>query len=314
MKRMMSFLLALMMIGCTALAWEVSDEMIAFAAQVAPGYHLLDGWQYDDTAMLILSDGADNRYFAGCVKEGDAWSVTLSAPLPEKAWPTLNCPSADTAVVNLYSEELFQTRSPQGDWDCNYTIRLQEDGRWLIEEVRTDNGFLYFSEGRVDAEGHTGGALYGEFLFSRDVTGVDWLTFPITMEEAADQMALDDWAVTAHVAQLYDGPMGDPLALYQPGVPLRILEERNGYCRAAVLGGEMEGWFRMVDLFIGRAQLDAPLTVLPYKELTTGGDCHVLGVWLDDRVHVLSDQFPTGEGFLPEEVVPLGGPFDGPVG
>ena len=143
---------------------------------------------------------------------------------------------------------------------------------------------------------------------------MDWLTFPLTLAEAADQMTLEDWAVTARVAQLFDGPRGDSLALYQPGVPLRLLEQRGAYYRAAILGGETEGWFRMDELLIGRDQLDAPLTVLPWKTLTTGGEVQVLGVWLDDRVHVLSDEFPTGEGFVPEDTVPLGGPFAGPVG
>ena len=312
MKRILALLLALLL-TVPALAWEVSDEMIDFAAQVAPGYFLLNGAHHGNTAMLILEDEDSQLYFAGCVKNGDDWTVTLSAPLPD-VWLEFTHTSSNFAVLNLYSSTRLPGRNSLGDTDRNFTIRLQEDGRWLIEEVRVDDGFLYFSEGRVESEGHTGGTLYGETLFSRDITGVDWLTFPLTLAEAADQMALEDWAVTAQVAQLFAGPRGAPLALYQPGVPLRLLEERGGYYRAAILGGETEGWFRMDELLIGRDQLDAPLTVLPWKTLTTGGDVQLLGVWLDDRVHVLSDQFPTGEGFVPEEIVPLGGPFAGPVG
>lgn len=312
MKRLLSLLIALLL-TTPVLAWEVSDEMIDFAAQVAPGYYLLEGAHRGDTVMLILEDKDSNLYFAGCVKNGDDWTVTLSAPLPD-VWLDLTRTSEDYAVLNLYSSTRLPMRNSLGDTDRNYAIRLQEDGRWLIEEVRVEDGLLYFSEGRVEAEGSTGGTLYGEMLFSRDITEVDWLTFPLTLAEAADQMALDDWAVTARVAQLFDGPMGDSLALYQPGVPLRLLEERRGYYRAAILGGETEGWFRMDELLIGRDQLDAPLTVLPWKTLSTGGDVQVLGVWLDDRVHVLSDEFPAGEGFVPEETVPLGGPFAGPVG
>ena len=309
MKRIIALLLALLL-TVPALAWEVSDEMIDFAAQVAPGYFLLDGAHHGNTAMLILEDEDSQLYFAGCVKNGDDWTVTLSAPLPD-VWLELTHTSANFAVLNLYSSTLLPGRYSLGDTDCNFSIRLQEDGRWLIEEVRVDDGFLYFSEGRVDAEGSTGGTLYGETLFSRDITGVDWLTFPLTLAEAADQMALEDWAVTARVAQLFDGPMGDPLALYQPGVPLRLLEERRGYYRAAILGSKTEGWFRMDELLIGRDQLDAPLTVLPWKTLTTGGDVQVMGVWLDDRVHVLSDEFPSGAGFMQvSDFIP----GDGPVG
>lgn len=308
MKRLLTLLIALLLTGCTALVWEVSGEMIDFAAQVVPDYYLLEGAHHGDTSMLILEDKAGGLYFAGCVKEGDDWTVTLSMPLPD-VWLELTHTSANFAVLNLYSSTRLPGRNALGDMDCNYAIRLQEDGRWMIEEVQVDDGLLYFSEGRADAEGRTGGTLYGELLFSRDITEVDWLTFPLTLAEAADHMALDDWAVTARNAELFDMPAGDSLALYQPGVPLRLLEQKGSYYRAAVMGGETEGWFRMDELLIGHQQLEAPLTVLPWKELTTGGDVQVLGVWLDGRVHVQSDMFPTGEGFLQEhDFVPEGGP------
>lgn len=309
MKRILILLLALLLTA-PALAWEVSDEMNDFAAQVAPGHVLLDGACYGNTAMLILEDEEGVLYFAGCVKNGDGWTVTLSAPLPD-VWPALGYTAPGYAVLNLYSEEIFPPRSALGDMDCNYAIRLQEDGRWLIEEVRTGDCMLYFSEGCVESEGRTGGMLYGEMLFSRDIAGVDWLTFPLTLAEAADRMALEEWAVTRQAARLYDAPQGEALAVYHAGVPLRILAQEGDFVRVAILGGGTEGWFRMEELLIGRDQLDAPLTVLPWKTLTTGGDVRELGLWMDGRIHVESDRFPGGDGYMQiSDFIP----DDGPVG
>lgn len=72
--------------------------------------------------------------------------------------------------------------------------------------------------------------------------------------------------------------------------------------------------FHTEELFIGRSQLDAPLTELPWRTLTTGEQVQVLGMWVDDRVHVLSDHFPTGEGFVTKEILPQDESFAGPVG
>lgn len=239
MKRLLGLLLILLL-AAPALAWEVSDEIIDFAAEVTPGYCLVDATRHSNAAALLVKSDAGDCLLALCRKQEEEWTVTFSTTLPEECFATLTYVSEDTVVLNLYASFSWSTFS--ADTDRSFTIRLQEDGRWLIEAVRLDEVMLYFFEGVAMAEGRSSGTLYGDFLFSRDVTEVDWLAFPVTLEGAADQMALDDWAVTAQITQLFDGPLGESLALYQPGVPLRILEERDGYCRAAILGGETEGF------------------------------------------------------------------------
>lgn len=307
MTRLIALICALLMLAANAVG-EPEDEAAALAAELLPEYTYLDGAQFDQTAMLLLKDAEGREIFAGCVRDGDEWAVTLSTPLPE-AFAVLAHTSPGSTVLNLYNDSIFPTRNPTGDMDCNYTICLQNDGCWIIETVSTGDSILYFSEEYVESEGRTGGMVYGEMLFSRDITQVNWLSFPVTMTEAADQMALDDWAVTAQSAELFDTPHGNALALYHAGVPLRILEQEGEYVRAAILSGETEGWFRQDELFIGHNQLDAPLTVLPWKNLTTGGHVQVLGVWLDGGIHVESDKFPTGEGFLTEsDFIPANGP------
>ena len=309
MTRLIALICALLILAANAVG-ETEDEAAALAAELLPEYTYLDGAQFDQSAMLLLKDAEGREVFAGCVRDGDEWTVTLSTPLPE-AIAVLAHTSPGSTMLNLYNDSIFPMRNPTGDMDCNYTIRLQEDSRWMIETVSTGDSILYFGEEHVESEGRTGGIVYGEMRFSLDITQADWLSLPITLAEAADQMALDDWAVTAQSAVLFDTPHGNSMALYHAGVPLRILEQKDMYYRAAVLGGETEGWFRQDELFIGHDQLDAPLTVLPWKDLTTGGDVQVLGVWLDGRIHVESDNFPTGEGFLTEsDFIPA----DGPVG
>ena len=324
MKRLLTLITAILLLAAPALAWEVSDEMIDFAMQVAPGHTLLDGFLFDDTAMLLLEDAQGQVFFAGCVRDGDEWVVTLSTPIPEGTFAAISYASSSMAVLNLDHSRLFQPRHPLGATDCNFTIRLQE-GSWAIEGIGAGHDSLYFDENCVWSE--FGRVCYGESLFSLDIAEVDWLTVPLTVEEAAARMDVSDWAISAQEAVLYASPDGEALALYNPGTPLLILDRRIGWVEAAVLGGHAVGWFREEGLLIGENQLQASnLTLydLPYRNLNDeldeilvytlpdgyviariepNWDVHfgILGEWADGWLHVFDQTIPGREGFIREE-------------
>lgn len=312
MKRLL--LLIAMMLCTPALAWAVSDEMIDFAAQVLPGYTLLDGVRFDETTMLLLEDAAGTTYFAGCVKEGDEWAVTLSTPLPEGTW------------ANTYHsyEGVMEIGLPD---NSSCTIALESDGRWLLchaHDTSISGDMLWFG---------VLGPYYGDVLMERDVTRLDWTTLPASYEDFLPLVDASRWAVvTGDSAPLF-AEDGSILAEYLPATPVLLLEAAEGKHRVSINGGCVTGWMDDEDLLIGEKQLTVdeegylavaedgrmwgeysytsdealPLYDAPEGAVIgeTGFRLDLLARWPGGWLHVLDHDLGI-DGFLREEsVVPL---------
>lgn len=311
MKRLLALILALMMLAASALAWEVSDEMIDFAAQVAPGYILLDGFLFDNTAMLLLEDAQGQTRFAGCVRDGDEWTVTLSTPLPEGTWA--NTYHSYEGVMELYLPD-----------DNFCTIALQPDGRWLLChacDTSISENMLWFG---------VLGPYYGDVLMERDVTRLDWTSLPASYEDFLPLVDASRWAVVTGDGAPLHAEDGSNLAVYLPATPVLLLEAANGQYRVAINGGSVTGWMDDANLLIGEDQLtvdeegylavvedgflwgeyslmdteDLPLYDVPEGTQIgeTGFRVDLLARWPGGWLHVL-DEDPGLDGFIREDSV-----------
>lgn len=297
MKRIALFIMMTMLLCCltlSALAWEVSPAHEALAARFLPGYTLLDGrcdgdrdvllviapegekrlafcnariavslseplpealfqiadaYLYDDTALLLMEDYEGTAYFVGCVRKDAVWKITVSTALPSGA--------------ALRSAALYWERPGAfGGERIGYSfgVELQEDGRWLIMATDLDSAkstiesYISYRRPFVCTEYH---CLHGELLFSRDVTQVQWHSFPMTLEDVAAQMDLSDWATLGEEAALLDAPGGAPLARFNPGAHLLILGYEGNWVHVAPGGSAVSGWMAADALYIGSRQLEA---------------------------------------------------------
>ena len=299
MKRIASFIMLTLLICLTlpALAWEVSPEHEALAAQHLPGYAVLDGcsdeeltvlfvtspdgenrlafygngavtlseplpehlfqideaYLYGDTALLLMEDYEGALYFVGCVCAAEGWQVTVSTVLPSGTTML-----ADPEGAILYWERPAGLGSSRLGYE--FFVELQEDGRWLVMGTdfhhanATIESYISYHWPFVTTEHHS---LHGELLFSRDVTEVDWLLFPMTLDDVAAQMDLSAWAILGEEASLPDAPGGFSQAQLNPGVHLFILGYEGSWVNVAPGGSAVSGWMAADALFIGSRQLEA---------------------------------------------------------
>lgn len=317
MKRLLLLLTLLLTLAPSALAWNESPELAAFASTHCPDHILLDGQLYPETALLLLETPAGETVLAGCSLTPSGWRISLSTPLPEGMSLRINSPDS----VALYWE------SPvHGDLD--FLVRLQPDGSWLIEEVDSYGHLLTYTPDGVFDE--FASCCWGELLISRDITQVDWLTFPATVEDAAEHMDTSDRAIVAAETLLYDAPGGEAVARYYPGTPLLILSTQEDWLCVSPNGSPVSGWVQADALVLGDAQATAKYLTpddLPLRwfdragvdafvtpdgpllaRLTFDGyssTVYAMGEWFDGWVHVFDRALPGQSGFIPSDKLRL---------
>ena len=215
---------------------------------------IADAHVFADTAMLLMEDYEGTAYFVGCIRKDTAWTITVSTALPSGA--ALQHPSPGNATLYWERPGAF------GGERIGYKFKLGllEDGRWLvmgtsfIHTASTRESRISYSRPFVCTEWR---CLHGELLYSRDVTQVQWHSFPMTLEDAAAQMDLSGWATLGEEAALLDAPGGVPLARFNPGAHLLILGYKDSWVHVAPGGGVVSGWMAAEALFIGSRQLEA---------------------------------------------------------
>ncbi|MBE5797966.1 MAG: hypothetical protein E7327_11430 [Clostridiales bacterium] len=326
MKRIFLLLTFLILLGTSVTAaCEIPGELIRLAAQHHPDCTVLDGMLTEETALLLLENADGQRYLAAGTLEGGDARFSLSSPLPEgmhaRFEPALPC----TAFLYFeHPDRLAQAAflNRPGYADCTFRIDREADGCWRVTEARG----VTFGETCV-YDGHSR-CCWGEFLLPREMSQVDWLTFPLSVQEAAAHMDASGWAIAGCTVPMASAPEGAPFARYNPGTPLLILDRRSGWVEVAVLGGVSTGWVPAESLITGAAQAetqfltldDLPLLRLGQQEQTLSVLFHpetdvvlavldgrrdsylsVLGVWESGWVHVYDRRIPGIEGFVRQE-------------
>lgn len=257
MKRLL-LLLAALLLTLPALA-EPEELAAAFAAEHLPGYAFLDGVQFDDTAMLLVEDEDGRTYFAGCARDEEKWTVTLSTAFP--AWMNV---SLDTfhiwegkngiRIWLGYPEERWQNDDQTGGIEAY--AHLQPDGAWHITGVNTGWEVISFNRHSISMD--VGFEFYGDLTLPLNITQVDWAALPRSFEEAMAMFDVSRWGI---VKGKYSALHGQPvlgrqiICLMAPGAPVEKLAEQDGMVQVRLVGSDEVGWMLPGDLYPGEYQI-----------------------------------------------------------
>lgn len=239
----------------------LSDENLSrVAALLLPDYTFLDGKFSTEAVTLLMRNPAGDVVFLGGVYREDGWVWTESTPLPEDTkcdsyhagagWMKIGIPHPD-GLMSSWDEE-----SPLY---VDYSISLQEDGRWLVD------GFLNEDEEHVSFEPEglylsCTGMAFGRYDLERDITRIDWSDYIYSTEDALSLLS-DDWGVISEPSlPLYaDAEESILLAEYRCATPVHVLaysEDGNeplALVEIADIG--ITGWLPAYGLLLGREQV-----------------------------------------------------------
>lgn len=245
------------------LSYLLRAELARVAAELLPEHTFIDGKFSTYAATFLMDNPAGERVFIGGVYEDDAWVWTESTPLPADAW----CDSfhAGAGGMSIGYDHPDSEPDEWGDYPyVEYVIYLQEDGRWMVESILD-----YFDDWlHFEADGlyiNITGTVYGQSTLERDITKIDWVSYPLTLEDVLPTMS-DDWGVIREPSlPLYADPDESVLlAEYLYATPVHVLgyEEDDsdkggeGYlAQVQIADSDVVGWMPAYGLFLGAEQL-----------------------------------------------------------
>lgn len=251
MKRLLTLILALLL---TAPALAEPEEMAAaFAAEHLPEYTFIDGVQFDKTAMLLLEDAQGQVFFAGCVKEGDEWTITLSTPFPNWMMVALDTFHARGGGMTLWISRMPELREEDDEAWLDVYIDLLEDGTWRIIGVNTGWDVIAFH--RQSIYDDCGYEFFGDITIPLDVTQVDWAMLPRSFHQAMALLDTARWRLIAEdrtPVYAADGSLGWQGAA---GAAVQVLSAVDGLVEVRFLGREDTGWIAENSLIPGSEQV-----------------------------------------------------------
>lgn len=255
MKRFALLLLVVMTVwtGCAS-AWEPSAELVDFAAQVVPGYALVDGCIYDETAMLLLEDEDGLTCFAGCVRTEEDWIVTLSTPFPEWLDVALDTYHAGDGSMWLWTDRLPEMRDDE-DEILDIYIELTADGVWQVWGVNNGWDVIEFCRHSVRNMNFD---YFGDVTIPRDIARIDWAALPFSFQEAMELADTSRWRIAAaQYAPVFAAPDTDSaiIGLGMSGAPVQVVSAVEDMVEVQFIGRSETGWMLEGDLLPGSEQM-----------------------------------------------------------
>lgn len=289
------------------------DQDFAFLANHVPGYvHSFhyDGVYMGETTVMALvyepgqhPQNSGSMRFMGAALVDGAWQVTLSSPFPAGMWPDIDTYHAGdgTIAVSFCHPVLFAQYEAEGAedpdlWaDRQYVIEWR-DGAWEIVTVGGEMAEAFFMDDHAVCD-NDGFVWYGDFTFGRDITQVDWLAFPTTLEEVLDRTDSSQWSILWAAEFLRAEPQGESSILgeYLPGTWVCQLEKRDGWTRVALPDG-VTGWMESEVLAVPDS---APMIAELPLVRTGSGIVSVMGWTADGAAYHICDIGDGLTGFVP---------------
>ncbi len=254
MKRFMLLILMLHLTITQASAWEVSDELIGFAAEVVPGYRLLDGCVFDETAMLLLEDAEGQAYFAGCTRVEAGWEVTMSTPFPEWLYASLDTYHAGDGSMRLWTSRLPELREDEEE-GLDIYIELDTDGIWRVWGVNNGWDVIEFCRQSIRNMNFD---YFGDVTIPLDITKIDWAALPFSFHQAMELADTSRWRLVAvQYAPVYAAPdTGSAIiSLGIPGAPVQVVSAVEDMVQVQFIGRSDTGWMLADDLLPGSEQI-----------------------------------------------------------
>lgn len=261
--------------GCESLAgfdasafpmdlYAMNDEDLSrVAAQLLPEYAYEVGKFGWNTASFLMHRPDGALVFCGGVYEDGVWVWTESTPLPEDTWCDDYHSGGDAFIIGW--DHPGGEPDEFGDYPyVEYVIYLQEDGSWKVESV-----FDYYNEWfHFEPDGlyiNMTGLIYGESTLERDVTKIDWATYPLTLADVLPTMS-HDWGVISEPSlPLYaDTDESVLLAEYHCVTPVHILEEADDLAekgweghlvKVQIADSDVVGWMQGYGMLTGQHQV-----------------------------------------------------------
>lgn len=236
------------------LGWLSREELARVAAELLPGYTLLDGKFSSRAVTFLMENPSGEVVFLGGVHEKGEWVWTESDPLPENVW----CDSfhaGDGCLLIGY--ELPGEPDEWGDlpW-VEYSIDLQDDGRWLVTGL-----FCYdiYDNVSFQPEGlyiSMSGWVYGASTLERDITKIVWADYPVSLAEILPTCD-PTWGVVGEESlPLYEDADGSVLlAEYFIATPVQVLDTEGELAQVRIADTDVTGWMPVGGLWLGADQL-----------------------------------------------------------
>lgn len=253
------------------------EELSRVAAQLLPEYTYEIGKFGSDAASFLMTRPDGALVFLGGVYEDGAWTWTESNPLPEDTWCDDYHSGGSSFIIGFDHPDGLIT-----EWDepvyIEYVIYLQEDGSWKVETIIniSDDAFHFEPDGLYI--NHTG-LVYGESSLERDVTKIDWATYPLCLADVLPTMSHEWGMISEPSLPLYaDTDEAVLLAEYHCATPVHILEEADDLAekgweghlvKVQIADSDVVGWMQGYGILTGKYQVYAQYEEDRWHYLTT---------------------------------------------
>lgn len=235
------------------------ETLTRVAALLLPEYSFLDGKFSTEAVTLLMRNPAGNVVFMGGVYREDGWVWTESTPLPEGTWcDSFHAGAGWMAIGIPHPDGLMSSWDEEFPLYVDYSISLQEDGRWLV------GGFLNEDEEHVSFESEGlylsyTGMVFGRYDLERDITRIDWSDYVYSISDALARLS-DDWGVISEPSlPLYaDAEESILLAEYRCATPVHVLayseDETEPLALVEIADSGVTGWLPAYGLLLGGEQ------------------------------------------------------------
>lgn len=239
------------------------EDLSRVAEQLLPDYTYGIGKLGSEAASFLMTRPDGEVVFMGGVYEDGAWVWTESTPLPEDTWCDDYHSGGSSFIIGFDHPDDLIT-----EWDepvyIEYVIYLQEDGSWKVETIFniSEEAFHFVPEGLYI---NMTGLVYGESSLERDVTKIDWATYPLCLEDVLPTMSHDWGVISEPTLPLYADPDETVLlAEYHCATPVRILEEADDLAekgweghlvKVQIADSDVVGWLPAYGVLTGQYQV-----------------------------------------------------------
>lgn len=245
--------------------YALGDESLSrVAAILLPEYTYQIGKFGWDAASFLMTRPDGEVVFLGGVYEDGTWTWTESTPMPEDAW----CDDYHSGGSSFIVSWDHPGGEPDefGDYPyVEYVIYLQDDGSWKVETICDYFGeyFHFVPDGLYI---NMTGLVYGESTLERDVTKIDWATYPLRLGDVLPTMSHEWGVISEPRLPLYaDADESVLLAEYECATPVRILEEADDLAekgweghlvKVQIADSDVVGWMQGYGILTGKYQVE----------------------------------------------------------
>lgn len=249
MKRFLLMLCTLLVLFALTARAEESAQTIVLTQY--PGAKVVSAAQTESDAFFVL----DTQRLCGVTRTNGAWVWTESKPLPESVW----CDSFHGGDGWLAIGYDLPGGEPDewGDlpW-VEYSIDLQDDGRWLVTCLFCHDIYEYVS---IEPEGLYIGVndlVYGPSTLERDITKIVWADYPVSLAELLLTCDPNCGVISETSLPLYADAEGSVLlADYLCATPVQVLDTAGDLAQVRIADTDVTGWLPISGLLLGADQL-----------------------------------------------------------